>query len=144
MRRNWTMIAVAAVVLAACQSKDVFDADWQRDVGVVDPALSSVQMISAPTQANVNTAFTVTVRTLGSSSCTRVAETEVAVSGLNVDITPYDEYTRSVPVCTTDLRAFEHQARVTVGTAGEARIRLHARTLAGAAFTHDVPVTIRP
>ena len=144
MNRNWTALTSVVVLLAACQTKDVFDPGWTREVGVSDPEQSSVQMISAPTQARVNVPFSVTVRTLGSSSCTRVESTEVTVSGLDVDITPYDEYARKAPACTDDLHAFEHPATVTVATAGQARIRLHARTREGADMTYDAAVTVVP
>jgi len=132
-----------AVLAAACVNKGVFDPGWDRQVGAVDPALSSIQMLSAPTQAAANVPFTVTVRTLGSSSCTRAADTDVVVNGLDVDITPYDEYARNLPACTTDIHPFEHQAQVTVTTPGQARIRLHARTLDDQPMTYDATVTIQ-
>jgi len=144
MGRNWIALGLLTLLVAACQTKGVFDPGWERAVGQVDPALSSVQMITAPTSARVNVPFTVTVRTLGRSPCTRAADMDVVVSGLNVDITPYDEYARTSPYCRDDLKAFEHTASVTVGTAGQARVRLHARTLAGADYTYDAAVTVQP
>jgi hypothetical protein len=133
-------------VVAACAAPGTTDtsADWERRIGVVEPALSSIQMLKLPPEVRVGEPFTVTVRTLGSSSCTRAAGMDVASEGLSVELTPYDEYARNPAACTDDLHAFEHTARVTVAVAGQARVRLHARALTGEALRYDAAVTVRP
>jgi hypothetical protein len=88
-----------------------------RDQDVFDPVGSalSARSIRAVFGADdhcayigaVNVPFTVTVRTLGSSPCTRAADMDVVVSGLNVDITPRQS-TPASPFCRDDLKAFEH------------------------------------
>jgi hypothetical protein len=138
-------MVMAVLALAACSSKGVLDVGWERQLGVVDPALSSVQMLSLPTQVRANVAFNITVRTLGSRSCTRAQSTEVTVSGLNVDITPYDEHARTAPACSPAASwPIEHVASVTVSTAGQAHVRLHARTRAGVDSTFDAAFTVTP
>ena len=142
-RHSRILLAAAMLLLATCQGKDVFEPGWVQQVGEVDPELSSVQLITVPATATVNVPFTVTVRTVGSRTCTRAFDADVAVSGLDVDITPFVQVARAAPYCSSDLTAFEHPVSVTIGSAGQARIRLHAHTRTGAEFTYDVLLTVQ-
>ena len=143
MQRKLIGLATTAVLLASCQTKDVFEPGWERAIGQMDPSHATVQAVSAPATATVNVPFSVTVRTLGSSICTRVANTEVSVTGLTVTVTPYDEYARTMPYCTNDQKAFEHTASVTVASPGTATIRVSARSLQGVPINIDRVVTVQ-
>lgn len=82
--------------------------------------------VAIPDTFDLGVATPIEVSTFGSSSCTRVARTEVAISGLTATVEPIDEY-RTKGACTDDLRKFTHTAQLRFNAAGQADIRIHGR-----------------
>jgi hypothetical protein len=146
MRRLASVILLAPAYLAAACSSPTGDDDWQRVVGTIDPLLSSVQLVFIPEGITAGQPFTVTVTTVGSSSCTRAAGADLAVSGGSATITPYDEIrTGSDLACTDDLRPFPRDITLTLPSAGTAEIRIHGRDFrSDETVTYGVVVTVLP
>lgn len=135
---------IAALFLAACSNATTDEGGWRRRVGVIHPEFSSIQMLVIPSEVQVGRAFDVIVRTFGSSSCTRALELKAEVSAARLDLTPYAEYAPAHAVCTEDLHAFDHSARVTLHTVGPATVRVHGRNERGEAVTYSMQITVRP
>ena len=134
--------ALAALLVCAC-SPFTDPSGWSRVIGTVNPSLSSIQMVNLPTEASVNVPFTVTVTTLGSSSCTRADGTDVDANGLAVTITPYDRVAPPGTACTRDLRAFPHPVELRFASAGEARINVIGRDGNGSTVSYEVVIPVR-
>ena len=135
-------IALAALFVCAC-SPFTDPPGWSRVIGTVNPALSSIQMVSVPPEATVSVPITVTVMTLGSSSCTRADGTDVSVNGLLATITPYDRVAPPGTACTRDLRGFPHQVQLRFATAGQARINVVGRDGSGGTVSYEVMIPVR-
>jgi hypothetical protein len=134
--------ALAIALLCACSPLPA-PSGWSRVIGTVNSSLSSIQSVNLPPQANVNVPITVTVTTLGSSSCTRADGTDVVARGLAVTITPYDRVAPPGTPCTRDLRGFPHEVQLRFATAGEARITIVGRDGSGATATQEVVIPVR-
>jgi hypothetical protein len=117
-------VGASAGLALACGSPT--DSSTQRVVGTIDPGLSSAPVIDAPAEARSGVAFTVTVRTVGSSSCTTPDGGKVEVIGALARITPYDQ----VPdpghdlFCTRDYVVHPRDLSVTLKQRGPARVRV--------------------
>jgi hypothetical protein len=121
----------------------------ERVVGTIDPAFSGVPVIDAPAQVRSGVAFTVTVRNVGSSSCTSPDGGQVFVSGTLARITPYDQ----VPAdghdlfCTRDYTPHPRDLSVTLKQSGQGRIRVVGLSASSADAVLDsveVQVTVTP
>jgi hypothetical protein len=66
---------------------------------------------------------TVTATTYG-NGCYTAGDTELAVRGLEAEITPYDYTEPAGSVCTQQLRIFEHRVTVAFESSGTARVRI--------------------
>lgn len=144
MQKRLRIACLSALLLAACSTDETVAPDgWVRRVGVIDPALSSIQLLSLPAEVRLGEPVAATVRTLGSSSCTRVHDTQLDVNGLSVDITPRDEYAPEDTACTADIHAFPHDVTWTFKTAGQARVTVHGRGHDGRDIAYDVTVNVR-
>lgn len=140
MPARWT---VMLLLLAGCRSITSEDV-WQRRPGIVDPAMSSVQMIQFPPTAEAGVPFTVVIHTLGSSSCTRPSGTDVDVRGLEATLRPFDLYAAGDRACTDDLHAFRHEAVVSFSAAGSARLVVLARDHQGRSRADTFSLVVRP
>ena len=140
-----TRIFLATLFLAACTSSGTEpDADgWRRVVGLVQPQLSSIQAIKFPADIVAGEPFTVTITTLGSSSCTRADGAVLNLSSSLAVITPYDRVAPDGTGCTRDLRAFPRDVSVTLSRAGQATIRIVARDSDSSTLTYDANITVR-
>lgn len=131
------------VTLAACHSAG--EPEWRREVGRVEPALSSSPALLPPMTVRAGVPFDVTVTTVGSSSCTRPDGVSVQVMGPVAELVPYDLELSAAAACTDDLRPFPRTVRVRFDVAGEAVVRLRARSLsADGPVTLEVPVRVAP
>jgi hypothetical protein len=125
-------LGVALAVLAsiaACRSPA--ESDWERQVGTLPVALSSVQsvMVASPIRAGVP--FAVTITTVGSSSCTRGDGVEVERSSARVVLTPYDWVAPRGSTCTRDMQQFPRTVELTLAQPGEYTLRVEGRPLEG-------------
>jgi hypothetical protein len=105
--------------------------DWTRSPGLLIPTLSSTQTIAAPPQVRVGETFTITVNSMGSSTCVRADGMDVSRRGDVVDLVPWDVVAPSGHACTDDLRPFPHQTTITPQSAGSLTIRAHGLVLSG-------------
>lgn len=84
--------------------------------------------ITVPDTVQAGEAFTVTVRTLAPNGCWRKDRTEVRVSGLIAQVTPYDIYrVERDENCTAEPVSITHTATVTFGSAGDGRVDILGR-----------------
>jgi hypothetical protein len=136
------LLALPLLLLAACVLPT--DPGWERVVGEIAPEFSSSQTLAAPREAVAGMPFTVTVTTVGSSSCTRPAGASVRVTGLVAEITPMDEQATRAQLCTLDLSPFPRPVTLRFTTPGEAVVRVLGRGFAGQSSEVEVGVTVRP
>ena len=135
-------ILALTFLLLGCTSGTAPEDGWQRVVGHVNPALSSIQAISFPAHVQVNVPFQVTVTTVGSSSCTRADGASVSQSDNLAIIIPYDRVAPDGTGCTRDLRGFPRTVIVRFTSAGVARIRVPTRNWQGASDTIEFSLTV--
>jgi hypothetical protein len=145
MRRLVTAALLAPLAFVAACSSPTGEDEWQRVIGTIAPMFSSQQLLFIPEGITAGRPFTITVTTVGSSTCTRVAGADVAVTGAFATVTPYDRVPRGGVGCTRDLRGFPRDVTLTLPTAGAAVIRIRGRGFdGGAEQTYEVAVTVRP
>lgn len=136
-------ITLAALLFAGCTPLLGPDG-WERVVGIVDTESRLSTPIALPETARAGIAFTATVTTHGSGSCTRADGADVRIDGLNADVTPYDREARR-GVCTDDLAAFPRGVTLRFDVAGEARVRVLGRPLlSGAPAVYESRLTVLP
>lgn len=135
--------AALLLLLVGCRGGGTDPDDWQQRLGVVDPQLSAAQTIELPQVVSAGALFPVVVRTIGSSSCTRVARTDVSVNGLLAEIRPYDSYAPARSACTDDLHFFVHETMLRFTTRGTARVVLHGRRYTGEPTRVEVSLEVR-
>ena len=116
---------LAALLLAGCSP--VTGPGWTRVIGIVDVQISVRRALELPDTVVAGQAFTATVTTYGSSSCTRPDGAEVEVRGRIATITPYDRVAPPGSTCTGDLHAFPREVRLRFDGAGEAAVRVRSR-----------------
>jgi hypothetical protein len=133
----------AMILLAACSSNGTEPDEWRRVVGQIEPSLSSVQAVRVPAAAVVNVPFSITINTVGSSTCTRADGAAAAVAGQLALVTPYDRIAPDGTGCTRDLRAFPRDVSLRFSSPGEARIRVQARGLDHRTLIFEVLIPVR-
>lgn len=121
-----------ALVVAACGSPSEPAPPSQS--GLPDPPAGRVRVLGSiigynrddPRISIVQNGRTVSVSvTTYGGGCHSGGETVVQVSGLFVDITPYDFTATTGTVCTQPLLSFVHEATVRFDVVGTAHIRIH-------------------
>jgi len=135
-------VLLALTTMVACSTPADPD-DWQRVVGWANPLMSSVQAIELPSQVVANQPFDVTIRTLGSSSCTRADGARASIDQNVAVVTAYDRVAPPNTGCTRDLRAFPRTVSVTFASPGVATIRLNTRTPEGVTSSFDWTIEVR-
>jgi hypothetical protein len=142
-------LALGASVALELACNTPTEPNTQRVIGTIDPGLSAAPVIDAPAQVRSGVAFTVTVRTVGSSSCTTPDGGQVIVTGPLARITPYDQ----VPdpghdlFCTHDYTPHPRDLSVKLQHAGQARLRVVGFSASSAQPVLDsveVQVTVVP
>ena len=118
--RRLLIPVLLGLLVGAC---GILGPDEKLVVGVL--ALHNPLVI--PDSVGIGEAFTVTVTTVGSRSCTRTGKTEVKIQDNIATITPYDYEDVGADVCTTDLYRFTHEATVRFLQVGEALIVIRSR-----------------
>ncbi|HUR94092.1 MAG TPA: hypothetical protein VMY76_05885 [Gemmatimonadales bacterium] len=117
--------------------------------GTIDKSRSSAPVLVAAGQPRVGRAFSVTVNTVGSSSCTTAVGGEVMVTDDLARIVPYDR----VPapghdtLCTDDFVIHPRDFLLVFHAIGPARVRVVGFTAASAASRLDsleVQLTVEP
>jgi hypothetical protein len=111
-------VALGAVLLGACG--DAAGPRWTTQVSVVDLERSSVQAFSHPSTARVGVPFGVTVTTVGSTGCVRLAGARVTITGLEAEVVPLDAMPPEGTACPRTVR-------VRFDSPGEAPVRVRAR-----------------
>lgn len=130
---------LSLVLFTGCSSVLGSDpTEWRREVGVLAPELSSIQMLRLPAQATTGSAFEITVTTVGSSTCTRADGAAVQVSGLVADVTPWDRVAPVGMACTDDLAPFPRTVTLRFDVSGTATVRLRGR--GGLSYEAKLPV----
>ena len=130
-RRERTWFPLAAL-LTAC-GVPTNPATSERP-GVIEFYSDPVQ-IEVPESVAAGQPFDVSIRTYG-GGCILQDRTEVERSGMVADVRPYDRHI-SAPICTTELRHFNHTATVSFPERGTGRIRVQGMRAPG-----DVPLVV--
>lgn len=133
------LVLAAFTLLSACDGL-VDGSGWRRQVGSISETSSTLQM---PASVQRGVAFTATVTTTGSSSCTRADGAEVTVSGLLAEVTPYDRKAIG-SLCTTDVAQFPRPVTLRFDQAGDAVVRVQGFSIGIRASTYEAHVTVTP
>jgi hypothetical protein len=128
------LVLVLAVCVAPAASR------WQARLGTIEPDLRPLEL---PEEIRAGLEFTVTVRTVGSSSCTAAAGVESAVEGMRAVIRPIDRVAPDGSICTMDLASFPRQVTLVFPTPGEGEIVVVAHSLQGDTVAYALPVEVR-
>jgi len=119
-------VLAAGLGLALGSCNDATDPEIQRVIGRIDAHHTAVPTIVAPDEARANVPFTVIVRTVGTSDCTKPDGEDLEVLGDLARIVPYDVV--PIPghstVCRNDYAFQEHRLSVTLPRTGAARVRV--------------------
>jgi hypothetical protein len=127
MRIGITVLATS--LLAACSATEPGDlaggpGDPQgrvRVVGAIKGYNQDDPRIEVSTQGRI---VRLAVTTYG-GGCHAQGETQVVVSGLTADVTPYDYTAPSATICTAQLVSFRHDVVISFDRGGTAVIRVH-------------------
>jgi len=136
------LAGLSFLALVACSSVSEPN-EWRRVIGVLNPSLSSIQAVHAPAEVTVNEPFTVTITTVGSSSCTRADGATSKVSGNTAEVTPYDRIAPRDRACTDDLHAFPRPVTLLFTSVGEGRILVVTRTFDDVLRTVELTIQVR-
>ena len=124
-----TLLLLAPLPLAlAC---DVVETDFDRRLlpAVIDLDAAHPPQVELPQSVRVGERFTVRITTYG-SGCSSKGTTQVSVTGLQVELSPYDSYpTAEDAACTRELRTHLHQVQVWVEEPGTATVSVHGRRM---------------
>jgi hypothetical protein len=116
--RHLLILTGLLVGLAGCSTPT--GPDHRRVIGFINGG-----SIVAPDTVQVDSWFTATILTFGSSSCTRPDGAELTLRPSEAQVTPYDLVsipTDSRSVCTADLAPHPHPVKLRFTTAGPAII----------------------
>jgi hypothetical protein len=97
---------------------------WERTLGTINQAFNP---IVAPERVRVGEEFSITVSTVGSSSCSKADGEEVRVVGLFAEVVPYSREAPPGSACTDDLAQQPRTQKLRFEQAGVATIRVIAR-----------------
>ena len=117
-------LLIGVGLLMACDG--IFGLGEEKRVGVIEHYGAPV-VITVPDSVQAGVSFEVSVLTYG-GGCLSKDGTEVQVSGLSADVTPYDIHS-GAEACTDNLGLFDHRAMVTLRESGVAEIRFHGKQL---------------
>ena len=141
MAMRWIAGVALSIPLVSCSLITGSDSDRVRKLGVI---ATSGDNGSPRIRLQVEgRRVTVTAATYG-DGCYTAGDTELAVRGLEAEITPYDH--AAGRVCTRELRIFEHRVTVAFESPGTARVRIRGindRTSGGANMVGDTLVVER-
>ena len=129
-----------AALLAGCSSSTA--PEWRRVVGVVSATASDGPALEAPAGAYAGDDVLVTVRTMGSSGCTRSSGAEVRYQEALVEITPYDWAAPDGTACARDWRSFPRTVKLRFSGHGSYVIRVSGRAESGELVPGIVEVPI--
>ena len=142
VRRAITAGLSCGAFAAACGSPA--ESSWERRVGVLPVALSAIQAVAAPTQVEAGVPFTVTITTVGSSSCTRGDGVELERTPARLQLTPYDWVAVRATTCTRDVAPFPRTVELMLATPGTYALRVTGAALPGddSGGVIDVPIVV--
>ena len=113
-----------------------------RQVGVL-VFYGDTAQVTVPETVAVGEPATIVVLTAG-GGCIRTGDTEVQVSGLVAELTPYDHFPSAGQICTADFRLNTHTATVQFTQRGRATVRVRGRELpSGRMITVVRQITVR-
>lgn len=121
------MALLLVLALGGCSSMMDGD-DWRRVIGVLDTDIAPIEV---PATIFADQPFTVTISTVGSSTCTRADGATVDGEGNTATVTPWDNIAPEGSVCSRDLRPFPRNVTVTFESAGPATLRIRNRSSTG-------------
>lgn len=134
--------SLGAVVLAAACSSSTAPDGWDRRPGIIAPSLSSVPLVMGAQEATAGVPITLTVTTVGSSTCTRADGAKVFTRDGQIVVTPLDLVATGARACTDDLHAFPRPVTVTFPTAGMGRLRIEGRDFNDRAIAYDLTIQV--
>ena len=82
--------------------------------------------VTAPESVALGEPATIVVKTAG-GGCIRTGDTEVQVTGLVAELTPYDHFPSAGQICTADFRLNTHTVTVQFTQRGQATVRVRGR-----------------
>ena len=118
MRLPLTLMLLAAAT--ACATGP----DTARVPGNISAGGTDWPVYTGPRTAVAGQAFSATVFTFGSSSCTTPDGADVTVTGLDAEVVPYDRVPAAPVACTADFGQHPHPVTLRFDTAGSATLRV--------------------
>ena len=125
--RHSQMLATLLVAGTLACGNSHAPSGWERSPALLIPSLSSIQTIAVPSHVRVGETFTVTVNSMGSSTCVRGDGMDVSRHDDVVELVPWDIVAPSGSVCTDDLRPIPHQTELTAQFNGTLTLRVHGQ-----------------
>jgi hypothetical protein len=99
------------------------------------------EVLVVPETASAGQPFGVRVTTIGESGCWRAGSEGTAISGLTVELTPFDVHSGH-GICTTALVALRHEWTLTLDSPGEWTVRVRGRIARYGDDTWETPVAV--
>lgn len=129
------------LLLALMSCSTLTGEDWTREPGFIDVGLSA---ITAPASVQVNTDFQITVRSFGSSTCTRADGHILNLSPSLAAIWLFDLVAPPGTACTDDLREFPRTLAIRFTATGTATIELNGSGSSGQPRLVSTTVEVTP
>lgn len=145
MKLRTLLVAAALPFASGC---DIVETDFDERLlpGIIEMDASHPAMVELPQSVRIGERFTVAVTTYG-GGCSSLGDTQVGVTGLQVDVRPFDYETITENAgCTRELRMHRHEASVWLEEVGTATVRVHGRRLPAdeaVTITRTLTVTAR-
>ena len=145
MRVVWSCAAAGWLVSAtACASASLREPPPDLlGNGVIDVGAGTDGRLEVPDTVSAGVPFIARVSTLGSSTCTFAAPTEVRIRGRYVDLAVLDRSAPPETVCTDDISPIPREVELSLTTRGRMLIRVHGRNLRGERAVTSAEVVVR-
>ncbi|MEO8448840.1 MAG: hypothetical protein ABI647_03560 [Gemmatimonadota bacterium] len=136
--------SVLAFILGLSACTGPTESGWTRALGLVDEGTPPFTGLTAPDTVRARRQFEITVRTFGSSSCTRPDGYDLVAAPLRAEVRPYDLTAPLGSVCTEDYGAFPRTVPIRFEAAGIAEIVVEGHGFDGASRQVRKAVTVLP
>jgi hypothetical protein len=122
------LLILVAILAAVAGCSTISGPNTRRVVGTIDPSGTGTRTIMAPDTVQAGRAFTATIYSFGSSSCTTPDGVALTLGPSEARVTPYDLVPASNNVaCTADFAARPHSVELRFTSAGPATIVVSGR-----------------
>jgi hypothetical protein len=140
-RLLFTLVPLAVAACSPTEPRD--DQGWLRKVGLIDPAMSSMQLLLIEPQPVRAGEVRVTVSTYGDPGCVRASDTSSHVEGRIVTIVPWNLVAPDGAICGEGRARVAHELTLQLSP-GAWTIRVRGRESSGRMETYAMHVDVKP